>query len=69
MLHAKVHVHQPKARNASYLSPSSQKDIISDIGNDLIQAKLITESRRLHRFFSIFSGEVASHNQGFRKVG
>ena len=41
VLHANVH--QPKARNASYLSPSSQKDIISDIGNNLIQAKLITE--------------------------
>ena len=40
VLHA--HLYQPKARNATYLSPRSQSDIISVISNDLILAKLIT---------------------------
>ena len=59
VLHA--HLYQPKARNATYLSPRSQNDIISVIGNDLIRAKLITEIKEA-RYFSILADEVASHN-------
>ena len=41
VLHA--HLHQPRAKNATYLSPTSQNDIINVIGYDVIRASLITE--------------------------
>ena len=53
MLHA--HLHKPRAKNATYLSPTTQNDIINVIGYDA------TEVRKA-RFFSVLADEVSSHN-------
>ena len=37
------HLNKPKAKNATYLSPRSQNEIISVIGYDIIQANIISE--------------------------
>ena len=55
------HLHQPRARNATYLSPRSQNDIISIIGYDIVRSKILSEVRKA-RFYSILADEVSSHN-------
>ena len=37
------HLYQPRARNATYLSPQSQNEIINVIGYDMIHANIISE--------------------------
>ena len=59
VLHA--HLHKSRAKNATYLSPTTQHDIISVIGYDVIRAGITTEVRNT-RFFSVFADEVSSHN-------
>ena len=55
------HLYQPRARNATYLSPRSQNDIISIIGYDMVRNKILSEVRKA-RFYSILADEVSSHN-------
>lgn len=57
----KKHLTTPKARNATYLSPRSQNDIISVIGYDIILANIVFEVKKA-RFYSILADEVSSHN-------
>ena len=59
VLHA--HLHKPRAKNAMYLSPTTQNDIINVIGYDVIRAGITTEVRKA-RFFSVLADEVSSHN-------
>ena len=61
VLHA--HLHRPRARNATYLSPKSQNDIIEVIGFDVIRTSIVTEVRNAV-FYSILADEVSSHNVG-----
>ena len=55
------HLYHPKAKNATYMSPRSQNDIISVIGNDIIRASIIGEVKKA-QFFSVLADEVSSHN-------
>ena len=55
------HLEKPRAKNATYLSPSSQNDIINVIGLDYIRTKIISEIKQA-KFFSIIADEVSSHN-------
>lgn len=55
------HLHEPRARNVTYLSPRSQNEIINVIGYDLIRAKIISEVKEA-RFYSVLADEVSSHN-------
>ena len=59
VLHA--HLYKPRARNATYLSPTSQNQIINLIGHDVIRANLIAEVKKA-RFFAVLADEVSSHN-------
>ena len=40
------HLYQPRARNATYLSPRSQNEIINVIGFDTIHAKIVSEVKK-----------------------
>ena len=55
------HLQKPRARNATYLSPRSQNEIISVIGYDVIRTRIISEVKNA-RFYSIMADEVSSHN-------
>lgn len=55
------HLHQPRARNAIYLSPRSQNEIINVIGYDVIRANIISEVKEA-KFYSVLADEVSSHN-------
>ena len=55
------HLHVPDKRNATYLSPHSQNEIIKIIGMDFIQSQLLDEIREA-KFYSILADEVACHN-------
>ena len=55
------HLYQPRARNATYLSPRSQNEIINIIGYDMLRAKIISEVKEA-RFYSVLADEVSSHN-------
>lgn len=59
LLHA--HLYAPKARNATYLSPHSQNEIINVIGHDNILAKIASEIKDA-KFYSVMADEVSSHN-------
>ena len=52
---------KPRDKNATYLSPSSQNDMINVIGLDYIRAKIISEIKQA-KFFSMIADEVSSHN-------
>ena len=60
LLHS--HLYQPRAKNATYLSPRTQNEIISVIGYDVVRAKIISEVKKA-RFYSIMADEVSSHNE------
>ena len=55
VLHA--HLHWPRARNATYLSPKLQNDIIEVIDFDVIRTSIVTEVRNAV-FYSILADEV-----------
>ena len=55
------HLEKPRIKNATYLSPSSQNDIINVIGLDYICTKIISEIKQA-KFFPIIADEVSSHN-------
>ena len=57
----KAHLQHPQARNATYISPRSQNDIIDVIGIDIIQANIIEEVKKAE-FYSVLADEVSSHN-------
>ena len=58
----KAHLEKPRLRNATYLSPDIQNQLIDVIGKRIIQKDLINEI--LHaKFYSIMIDEVTSHNQ------
>ena len=52
---------KPRAKNATYLSASSQNEIINVIGLDYIRSKIISEIKQA-KFFSVIADEVSSHN-------
>ena len=55
------HLHTPRAKNATYLSPRMQNEVISIIGNDIILTDIIDEVKKAV-FFSVMADEVSSHN-------
>ena len=55
------HLHQPRARNATYISPRSQNEVIDVIGHDIICSGIIAEIKKA-RFYSVMADEVSSHN-------
>lgn len=55
------HLEKPRAKNATYLSSSSQNEIINVIGLDYIRSKIISEIKQA-KFFSVIADEVSSHN-------
>ena len=57
----KGHLENPRQRNATYVSPRIQNEIIDIIGKNIIQ-KSILEQIRKAKYFSIMVDEVTSHN-------
>ena len=55
------HLHQPRAKNVTYLSPKTQNDIIDITGFDVIRASIVTEIQKA-KIFSIMADEVSSLN-------
>ena len=55
------HLHQPRAKNVTYLSPKTQNVVIDIIGFNVIHVSIITEIQKA-RYFSIMADEVSSHN-------
>ena len=55
------HLTTPKAKNATYLSPMSQNEIINVIGHDKILTNIVSEIKKA-RFYSVLADEVSSHN-------
>lgn len=51
------HLHHPRAKNATYISPRSQNDII---GYDIILAGIVDEIKT-SRFFSVMAGHHVEH--------
>ena len=55
------HLNKPRAKNATYISPRSQNEIINVIGHDIILANIVAEVKQ-SKFYSVFADEVSSHN-------
>ena len=55
------HLHKPRARNATYISPQIQNEILSVIGFTVIRDSIISEIKKA-QYFSIMADEVSSHN-------
>ena len=55
------HLHAPEKRNATYLSPHSQNEIINIIGNDFILKQLLCEIREA-KFYAVLADDVSCHN-------
>ena len=53
--------YHPRAKNATYISPRSQNDIISVIAYDIILVRIVDEIKA-SRFFSVIVDEVSSQN-------
>ena len=51
-----------KQKNAKYILPDIQNQMISIIGEDIIQEQLFEEVRNA-KLFSIMSDEVTTHNK------
>ena len=58
----KHHIYAPLKKNATYLSPRCQNEIIDIIGQQQILASILEEVRKA-RYFSVLADEVTSHNQ------
>ena len=59
-----AHLQHPKAKNATYISPRSQNDIINVIGYNIIRDSIIDEVKRAgFYFYSVLADEVSSHNK------
>ncbi len=46
------HLYSPKLRNATYLSPTTQNDIINIIGYDMLRAGIVEKVKVANFFFS-----------------
>ena len=57
----KQHLSSPAARNATYVSPSIQNELINIIAYDILQKKLIEEIKDA-KFYSILADEVENHH-------
>ena len=57
----KQHLEKPKLKNATYLSPQSQNEMIDIIGKHMIQAKIVEEVRHA-QMYTVLADEVTSHN-------
>ena len=57
----KEHLDNPIARNAQYLSPQIQNEVISIIAYDILQKDLIDEVKKA-KFYTILADEVESHH-------
>lgn len=57
----KEHLKSPAMRNATYISPKIQNELIDIIAHQIIQKKIIDEIKEA-KFFSIIADEVTSHN-------
>ena len=55
------HIENPSRKNATYLSPLIQNEIINIIGKDFLQANLVKEINRA-RLFSILADKTESHH-------
>ena len=55
------HHHSPKAKNAKYVSSTTQNDIINVIACDVLPNSFVSEVKNAG-FFSVFADEVVSHN-------
>jgi len=55
------HLDTPAARNATYISPQTQNEVINVIGLDVIRDSIIHEIKAA-QFFSVMADEVSSHN-------
>ena len=57
----KEHLTPPFARNATYISPKIQNEIINIIDYDVLQKDLIDEIKTV-KFFTILADEIESHH-------
>ena len=57
----KQHLHAHAARNAKYISPQIQNELIDIVAFDVFQKDLIEEIKQA-KFFSILADEVESHH-------
>ena len=57
----KRHLQQPIQRNATYISPRIQNELIDIIGKNIIQKSILEEIREA-RFYAVMADEVTSHN-------
>lgn len=55
------HLRVPDRRNATYISPHSQNEVISIIGKGFIQHQLLCEIREA-KFYAVLADEVSCHN-------
>ena len=55
------HLYTPRAKNATYLSPTTQNEIINIIGYDFILDEIISAVKKAKNF-SIIADEVSSHH-------
>ena len=66
-LELKQHLDVPKLRNATYLSPEIQNEMIDVIGNKIIQHSIVQEVRNA-QIYTIMVDEVTSHNTNMMPV-
>lgn len=57
----KQHLDMPKLKNATYLSPEIQNEMIDVIGNQMIQSKIVQEVKAAG-MYTVMVDEVTSHN-------
>ena len=55
------HLYHTRAKNATYLSPITQNQIINIIGYDIILSSIISEAKEAD-FFSVLADELSCHN-------
>ncbi|XP_072039158.1 uncharacterized protein [Amphiura filiformis] len=58
----KRHLNKPRLRNALYVSPQIQNELIDIIGQEFIQKSILKEVRDA-KYFAIMVDEVTSHNK------
>ena len=56
------HLETPAMRNAKYISPRTQNELIEVIGKNIILCKVVDEIKAA-KFYSVLADEVTSHNE------
>ena len=56
------HLEHPRLRNATYLSPQIQNEVIDVLGRKIIQQGLVDNVKKA-KFFSIMADEITSFNK------